>query len=403
MNAVGIDVSKGKSMVAVMRPFGEVVKMPFEVVHTVSELGKLADFLLNLNGETRVVMEYTGKYYQPIARVLHEAGLFVSVVHAKLIHDYGNNSIRRVKTDKKDAIKIANYGLDRWMDLVQYFPEEDLRQMLKAYSRQYNQYMKLKAAMKNNLISLLDQTFPDVNTLFSSPVRQDGHEKWLDFVTKFWHCECVCGLTPKMFTDRYQKWCKRNGYHFNEEKAEDIYTESCGHIGILPKSDSTKLLITQAVNQINAVSGTAAILLREMKRLVAMLPEYPVVLAMRGVGENLCAQIIAEIGDIYHFERKQSLVAFAGLDAPPYQSGQFEATNRKISKRGSPYLRKALFQVMFALLQTRPADDAVYQFLDKKRAEGKNYYVYMTAGSAKFLRIYYARVKEHLDRLESAV
>lgn len=113
MNAVGIDVSKGKSMIAVMRPFGEVVALPFEVTHTASELGKLAGYLVSLSGETKVIMEYTGNYYQPIARVLHEGGLFVSVVHAKLIHDYGNNTIRRVKTDKKDAVKIANYGLDR--------------------------------------------------------------------------------------------------------------------------------------------------------------------------------------------------------------------------------------------------------------------------------------------------
>lgn len=87
MNAVGIDVAKGKSMVAAMRPFGEVVAKPFEVRHTTSELRKLADYLKSLDGETRVIMEYTGRYYQPIARYLYEAGIFVSVVHAKLIHE----------------------------------------------------------------------------------------------------------------------------------------------------------------------------------------------------------------------------------------------------------------------------------------------------------------------------
>ncbi len=71
MNAVGIDVSKGKSMVAIMRPFGEVVASPFEVAHTVSELGKLKDLLKSLNGETKVILEYTGSYYQPVACVLH--------------------------------------------------------------------------------------------------------------------------------------------------------------------------------------------------------------------------------------------------------------------------------------------------------------------------------------------
>jgi hypothetical protein len=110
MNSVGIDVSKGKSMVAVMRPFGEVVVSPFEVRHTDSELSKLAKLLKSLDGETRVVMEATGNYHTPVAWLLHDAGLYVSVVNAMLVHDYGNNSLRRAKTDKKDAVKLANYG-----------------------------------------------------------------------------------------------------------------------------------------------------------------------------------------------------------------------------------------------------------------------------------------------------
>lgn len=78
MNPVGIDVSKGKSMVAVMRPFGEAVYTPCEVAHTQDDLKKLAAFLKESPGETRVVMEYTRKYYQPIAKVLHQEGIFVS-------------------------------------------------------------------------------------------------------------------------------------------------------------------------------------------------------------------------------------------------------------------------------------------------------------------------------------
>ena len=137
MNSVGIDVSKGRSTVAVMRPFGEVVISPVEVRHTDSELGKLAELLKSLNGETRVVMEATGNYHVSVARSLYDAGLYVSVVNAKLVHGYGNNDLRRVKTDKKDAIKLANYGLDQWNDLPRYIPEDDTRLMLKNCHRQY--------------------------------------------------------------------------------------------------------------------------------------------------------------------------------------------------------------------------------------------------------------------------
>ena len=97
MNCVGIDVSKGKSMIAVMRPFGEVVVSPFEVRHTASELSELARLLKSLDGETRVVMESTGNYHAPVARLLHDAGLYVSVVNAMLVHDYGNIKPRVVE------------------------------------------------------------------------------------------------------------------------------------------------------------------------------------------------------------------------------------------------------------------------------------------------------------------
>lgn len=157
MNAVGIDVSKGKSTVVVMRPFGEVVAEPFEVSHTDAELSELACFLGKLPGETRIVMEYTGNYWQPIAKVLYNAGLFVCVVNALLIYKYGNNSIRKGKTDKLDAVKIANYCLDRWANLERYTPADQIRQILKTCRRQYDQYIKLKVNLKNNLISLLDR------------------------------------------------------------------------------------------------------------------------------------------------------------------------------------------------------------------------------------------------------
>ena len=401
MNAIGIDISKGKSMVAIMRPFGEVVASPFEVMHTDSNLRQLADRLKSLNGETKVIMECTGSYFYPIAYALHEAGLFVSAVHAQLIHDYGNNTIRKVKTDKADAVKIANYGLSNWMELPRYIPEEDVRRMLKTYSRQYTKYNKIKVMLKNNLISLTDQTFPGVNELFSSPPRKrDGHEKWIDFTLKFWHCECVCKLSQKEFTERYRRWCKRHRYNFSVQKSEDIYIASLGHWLVIPRNDTVKLLVTQAITQINAICETIAVIAAELKRLASSLPEYPVVSEFFGVGDILGPQLMAEVGDVCRYRSKGSLVCFAGLEAPPYQSGKFESEGRSISKKGSPHLRKVLFQIMDCYLKQSPADEPVYQFLDRKRAEGKHYYSYMTAGCAKFLRIYYARIKAYLGTLE---
>lgn len=396
MNAVGIDVSKGKSMIAVMRPLGEIVVSPYEIPHTEQALEELAKFLKSLTGETKVIMEYTGNYFQALARYLHKAGISVCVVNAILVHDYGRRSLRRVKTDKKDALKIANYGLDRWTDLEEYTPEEDARQLLKTLNRQYNQYMKVKVMLKNNLITLLDQTFPDANRLFNSRVRMDGHEKWVDFAATFWHCKCISEVSEHSFKKRYARWCKKHRYNFSTGKATEVYTKASECVSTLPKSDTSKLLVTRAIAQVNNIAETLAVIMAEMNRLSTLLPEYDIVMGMYGVGPMLGPQLMAEIGDVRRFYAKKALVAFAGLDAPPYQSGTFEAKSRSMSKRGSASLRKTLFQVMSVILQTSPPDEPVFQYLNKKRAEGKHYGVYMMAAANKFLRIYYARVKEHL-------
>ena len=402
MTAAGIDVSKGKSMVSVMRSFGEVVAKPFTVRHTGSELKELADYLKRLDGETRVVMEHTGRYYEPVAQYLHNAGLYVSAVNPKLIKDYGNNSLRKVKTDKADSRKIAKYALDNWVELRQYAPMDTIRTQLKTLNRQCNLYTKSKTMMKNNLIALLDQAYPGVNNLFDSPVRSDGHQKWVDFATEFWHVDCVRGMSQAAFVKRYAKWCKQHKYHARAGRAESIYEDARDLVAMLPRDAMTQMMVQQAVNALNAVSATLEKLKTEMLNLASQLPKFPVVMEMHGVGDSLGPQLMAEIGDVTRFARRSAVTSFAGVDPGANQSGDHQSKSVRTSKSGPPELRKALFLVMDCLIQTKPQDDPVYQFMDKKRAEGKPYLVYMTAGANKFLRIYYGKVKEYLAALESS-
>lgn len=402
MNAVGIDISKGKSMVAVARPFGEIIAKPFEVIHSAASINSFITYLHTLEGDTRIVMEHTGRYYEPMVQQLANAGFFVSAVNPKLIKDYGTNSLRKVKTDKADALKIARYTLDNWQDLCQYTSMDTLRNQLKTLNRQFAFYSKHKTAIKNNLIALLDMTYPGVNKLFDSPVRSDGSQKWVDFAASFWHADCVRGIGLKTFTERYRKWCKRHGYNFQIHKPKEIFDAAKELISVYPKDESSKLLIKQAIDQFNAVSSAVEHIRTEMNRIASQLPEYPVVMAMCGLGTSLGPQLMAEIGDITRFTRREKLTAFAGVDPGANQSGTYEAQSVATSKKGSPYLRKTLFLIMDCLIQTKPFDDPVYAFMDKKRAEGKPYYVYMTAGANKFLRIYYGRVKEYLSSLSAS-
>ena len=399
MNAVGIDVSKGKSMVAIMRPFGEIVVSPFEIKHTSSDINSLIELIHSVDGESCIVMEHTGRYYEALAHELSAANLFVSAINPKLIKDFDNDSLRKVKSDKADSVKIARYALDKWQNLKQYSVMDELRIQLKTMNRQFGFYMKHKTAMKNNLIGILDQTYPGLNAYFDSPARSDGSQKCVDFAATYRHVDCVRKMSLYAFTCHYQKWYKRKKYNFSQSKAEEIYGKAKELVPVLPKDEITKLIIKQAVEPLNNASATVEELRALMNETASKLPEYSIVMNMKGVGPSLGPQLMAEIGDVSRFTHKGAITAFAGVDPGVNESGTYEQRSVPTSKRGSSNLRKTLFQVMDVLIKTMPQDDPVYQFLDKKRAQGKPYYVYMTAGANKFLRIYYGRVKEYLSTL----
>ena len=402
MNAVGIDVSKGKSTVTIRRPGDVVLMPPCDIPHTQSAINDLIEKIRSLDGETKVCMEHTGRYYEPVATWLSDAGIFVSAVNPVLIKDFGDDSLRTPKTDKADSKKIARYTLDRWPKLKQYGNMDKTRNQLKTMNRQFGFYMAQKTAMKNNLIALLDQTYPGANDFFDSPARSDGSQKWVDFVYTYWHVDCVRGRSLDAFTRHYRNWCKRKGYNFSPGKAEKIYHFSSDLIAVFPKDDNTKLLIRQAVAMLDTASETVESLRLKMNETASTLPEYPVVMAMNGVGPTLGPQLMAEIGDVTRFTQRGALTAFAGVDPGKNDSGQHIQKSVHTTKKGSPYLRRTLFQIMDGLIKRSPADDPVYAFMDKKRAQGKPYYVYMTAGANKFLRIYYGRVKEYLASLSEA-
>jgi len=399
MNAVGIDVSKGKSTVAVIQPFGVVIAEPFDVIHTDGDLKELVKFIKSLSGETKVVMEYTGTYYEPIADALHNAGIFVSVVNPLLINDYDTNRVRKVKTDRIDALKIASFTLDKWMKLREYIPAETVRQTLKVMNRQCIKLNKILVMQKNSLIALLDCCFPNANTLFTSPRREsDGHEKWVDFVLKFPHVDSVAKLSLSAFKTKYQGWCKKERYKYSESNAEKIHAYARTLVSTLPMTDAVKTVVSESAKLLNSTLEALWTLHSEMDILASQLPEYDTVMNLFAVGKVTCSQLIAEIGDVTKLKCSKSLVALAGIDPPPNQSGKEDPKSRHISKRGSPALRKTLFLIMTIYLQRQPADEPIYQFLDRKRAEGKPYKVYMIAAARKFLRIYYARVKEVMPK-----
>lgn len=158
---------------------------------------------------------------------------------------------------------------------------------------------------------------------------------------------------------------------------------------------STKMLVQEAISVLRTVDSSLMHILTRMQVLAKSLPEYLTVREMGGVGDVLAVKLIAEIGDVRKLHSAKALIAWAGIDPPPYESGKFIGSKRRITKRGSSTLRKIGYETMRSLKShSAPKDDAVYNYILKKEREGKSKKQAKIAGLNKFLRIYYARVKE---------
>ena len=392
MICVGVDVSKGKSTVAAIDENGEIFMKASEYEHTEIGMTELIQKLRTLKEEPRIVVENTGYYHWPLVNSLMDAGFFVCVVNSIIVSKFAKVQMRPGKTDRLDAIMLCRFGLAHWTKLVQCQPDEERRTLLRLYSREYSYAVHLVVEQKVHFTSLLDKVMPGIKTLLED---KGGRSKLSDFALEFWHFENISKQKPDSFTKRYCKWAKEKGYHANESKAAQIHALSQNGIPTLPCTDAVKQLVQEAARVLKRLEESVNSILAQMNALASTFPEFEVVSEMKGVGKHTASRLIAEIGDVRRFHSAKALTAYAGLDAPPYQSGEFESHNRKISKRGNKYLRKVGYEVMASLMSTKPVEDhAVYLFICRKKAEGKYYLSAYMAGLNKFLHIYYARVCE---------
>lgn len=395
MISVGIDVSKGKSTVCVLKPYGEMICSPFEIKHVEKDLEDVHRLLQKLDGEIRIVMEATGIYHLPILTFFSEKGYFVSVINPYAMKKYAkDSSMRGAKTDKLDSIMIANYGIDKWFRLQRYESDEEVYAELKLLGRRYRHYMELHVKALQELTHILDYVMPGIKKMFNSWNETNGKDKLSDFVEQFWHFDLIRSMSLEEFTEEYLVWAKEKKYHQSRSKANAVYELALSGISTLSsRIPSTKMFVQEAISVLRTVDCSLSLILTRMKELAKSLPEYSTVREMGGVGDVLAVKLIAEIGDVRRLHSAKALIAWAGIDPPPYESGKFTGSKRRITKRGSSTLRKVGYEVM-SVLKSHPApkDDAVYNYILKKESEGKSKRHAKIAGLNKFLRIYYARV-----------
>ena len=395
---VGIDISKGKSTVVILSEEGEIMEDAFEIKHDNKGLGLLEEKLNKLPKENlKIVMEETGTYHFPVVGYLLEKDFFVVTENAFRIKKYLDRGLRKAKTDKKDAYKLAEYACENWFKLNKVRVNDKVYEELKFLSRQYLSTISVQAKQKINFSNLCDLIFPGYYQLLTDNTFILG----LEIFKKYFHPEIVKEKNEKEFIEEVDVIAKKLGHRVaGITLANKIYTLAQKTISPRPNNEHTQLSATCCVEALILTIKTTTNIIAEMEKIARELPEYSEISKLPGCGKKLTTRIIAEIGDIRRFKNAGSLIAYAGLDAPPYQSGKFEATNRHISKRGNKYLRRTGYEIMKCIKSSSRDCNELREYIIKKENEGKSKKVAKIAGLNKFLRMYYGIVKRIYKEIE---
>ena len=394
---VGIDVSKGKSTVAILSEEGEIIEEPFEITHDIDGLGYLEEKLKEFPKEDlKIVMEETGTYHLPVLGFLLDKEYFVAAENALKIKKYLDRGLRKAKTDKKDSYKLAEYACDNWFKLNKVRENDEIYNELRFLSRQYLATISVQVKQKVNFSNLCDLLFPGYYQLLDD----NNFILGLEIFKKYFHPEIVKKKKENQFITEIDKIAKKLGHKgAGITLANKIYTLAQNTIPPRPNNQYSQLSASSCADALIITIKTSNTIITEMDKLARELPEYEVINEIPGCGKKLTARVIAEIGDVRRFKNSGSIIAYAGLDAPPYQSGQFEAINRHISKRGNKYLRKTGYEIMKTIKSNVNNENELRLYIIKKENEGKLKKVAKIAGLNKFLRMYYGKVKKKYKEL----
>lgn len=380
---IGIDIAKRSHQAAVTNASGELIVKPFSFKN--SAIG-FAQFLSVLEENSVaysccvIGLEATGHYWYPLYFFLVEQKFTVKVFNPIQTAAFREIAIRKVKNDNHDSIMIADFTrFGRYSET--YIPSEAML-ALKNLSRFRLSVSDLCSDLKRRTLVLLDQIFPEYSSVFSDTFGTTSKHLLEKYSTPDEFSEIS---TTKLANFIH----KISRGRFGREKAELIKAAAHDSVGISYAIDTFSFQIKQLVEQIEFMEDQLNEIDAEMAKLLAQ-SEYSVITTISGIGPTLGSIIVSEIGDIERFETSSKLVAYAGLDASVKQSGEFNSTQNKISKRGSPHLRRALWMAAFMSLRNDPA---LYDYYSRLRARGKSHRLATTAVARKLCIIVWAIMK----------
>jgi transposase len=377
----GIDVAKRQHAVAFVNEKGQLMQRPLMIENTRAGFDHLRQALVGLSQPVLIGLEATGHYWWALYDELTRLGYPVVVLNALQVHAFRQSGVRKVKTDRTDAVWIAEFL--RFSQAEPAPPTTALFLQLPDLSRFRYHLSAQIGDCKRKLLSILDRVFPEYETLFSSVFLSTSRQLLAQAASAHELAEFDLG---ELTTLRHNASRGR----FDHTRAEAIQRMAQQSVGVRFLADAAQLEVRCLLAQIDLLEAQRQPVDEALAQLMAQVPQY--ITSVPGVGATTGAALLAEIGDIRRFDASEKLIAYAGIDATVHQTGQCEATQMHLSKRGSPYLRHALWQAASMAIRY---DDELRTYYDRKRQEGNHHGTALGAVCRKLLTRIFIVLKEN--------
>ena len=381
---IGVDIAKNNHEASIIDSNGKLVSESFSFSNSIRGLEKFQKFISSFSIDFNnciIGMEATGHYWLSLYSFLIDLGFSCVVINPIQSDAFRKMYIRQTNNDSVDSFVIAQ--ILRFGEFsVSHFSDEDTF-ALRNLSRFRFALVDEASDWKRKLVAILDQVFPEYSSLFSNIYGVTSKE----LLSKYPLPEDMISIPADELAKMLSKCSKGR---FGIDKAKEIQEKASNSFGVKFALKSFSFQIKQIIAQISFLEDQIFEIEDEISSMINSL--CPVITSITGIGDVLGAAIFSEIGDISRFERANQLVAYAGLDVAVKQSGNFNATDTKISKRGSPYLRRAIWLAASVAAFKDPALSVYYQ---KLRQRGKAHGTAIGAVARKLTNIIFAVLRDN--------
>lgn len=381
----GIDIAKNKHEASLIDQTGKLLSKSLSFSNDKNGAANLVEYISKLNPDNQEVvfgMEATGHYWLALYSYLFDEGYTVHVINPIQTDALRNILIRKTKNDSKDSYLIAE-TLRMGHTSSTVLPD-DTMMGLRELCRYRFYLVDLTSELKCKIIGLLDRIFPEYEKLFSNAFGKSS----VELLSKHTTPEEIASLSTKKLAALLNK-CSRG--RLGMAKAEQIKSAAKSSFGIKISADIFALQIRQLLEQITLIDDQISAIEAEMESRLSSINSF--ITTIPGIGPVLGATIVSEIGDFSTFTSAEKLVAFAGIDPSVNQSGNFEGTKGKMSKRGSPHLRRAIW--LAAQCAAMQEGSIFRSYYLKKTAEGKHHFTAIGAVARKLCYTIFAVLRDN--------